>query len=273
MAARVLVHPLPTVLMQKVPQEAYAPLRGSCRALRDAGGGRSVVLYVALCDVRRARDAFPAATGAVVECDGREPVCSLEALDGLREATIRLTGARALACGAPRVHVFRVVGPLVGTLEVPETVRELHLPRWFDARGLLAPHGLRVLSAPAARNVHDQTAFRALASLDVSHVRPFPTLDLPLLRALVAQGTYMPRGTLRLLPALETLDARGALRLDLCTAAGMPRLVVDARGAALPWEERDSVKSALARFSLAGAFWRVGPVVRYEFDSAWLVTA
>jgi hypothetical protein len=105
----------------------------------------------------------------------------------------------------------------------------------------------------------------------VSDVRPLPTLELPSLRALVARGAYMPRGSLRLLASLVTLDARDALRLDLCTAAGLAAVVdVDARGAALPWEDRHSIATSRARFGLEGAFWRVGPVVRYALESAGL---
>ena len=77
----------------------------------------------------------------------------------------------------------------------------------------------------------------------------------------------MPRGSLRFLTSLETLDARDALRLDLCTAVALDA-TVDARGAALPWEDRHSTASARARLDLEGAFWRVGPVVRYALESA-----
>jgi hypothetical protein len=103
--------------------------------------------------------------------------------------------------------------------------------------------------------------------LDVTDVRPLPTLELPSLTVLVARGAYMPHGSLRFLSSLTTLDARDALRLDLCTAASLA-LDVDARGAALPWEDRRSLASSRARFDLEGAFWRVGPVVRYALESA-----
>ena len=153
-------------------------------------------------------------------------------------------------------------------LEVPESAEEVHLPRGYDASGLSVPTTLRSLAMPAARNVR-HSALAALTRLDVSETRPFPTLELPSLRFLVARGTYMPYGSLRFLTSLETLDARDALRLDLCTAAALDT-TVDARGAALPWEDRNSVSSARARLDLEGAFWRVGPVVRYALESAGL---
>jgi hypothetical protein len=77
----------------------------------------------------------------------------------------------------------------------------------------------------------------------------------------------MPHGSLRLLTSLTSLDARCAMRLDLSTAALVAGLEVDARGAALPWEDRASLADSNAAFALDGAFWRVGPLISYALES------
>jgi hypothetical protein len=227
---------------------------------------RDVTLRVSLSDVCRARAVFCRATRAVVECDGTTATDDARALDGLHELTVAPSMFHKLPI-SPRVRVLRIQGALDAPLEVAETVTELHMPRLYDARLLRVPCGLAILSLPAAQNVHDHSIFRSLHTLDVSYARPFPTLELAALRHLVARGTFMRRGSLRFLESLATLDARDAKRLDLCTAAALRGLEVDARGAALPWEERESLTNATARFSLEGAFWHVGPLVYYALDT------
>jgi hypothetical protein len=256
-------HPIPAVLMARLPQPAYALMRATSRPFLEAGATRDVVLRARLEDVPRARAVFRAATRLVVSCD--DATESLASLDGLHDVTLVLS--RRLAC-LPRVACVRVVcAPhVLGTLEAADGTRALHLPRGYDASALVVPSTLRSLAIPAARNVH-LARLAVLTSLDVTDVRPLPTLELPSLTVLVARGVYMPHGSLRFLSSLTTLDARDALRLDLCTAAGLA-LDVDARGAALPWEDRHSLASSRARFDLEGAFWRVGPVVRYALESA-----
>ena len=256
-------HPIPAVLMARLPQTAYALMRATSRPFLEAGATRDVVLRARLKDVPRARAVFRAATGIVVSCD--DATESLASLDGIRDVTLVLS--RRLAC-LPRVACVRVVcAPhLLGILEAADGTRALHLPRGYDASALALPSTLRSLCIPAARNVH-LARLTTLTMLDVTDVRPLPTLELPSLTVLVARGAYMPHGSLRFLSSLTTLDARDALRLDLCTAASLA-LDVDARGAALPWEDRRSLASSRARFDLEGAFWRVGPVVRYALESA-----
>ena len=256
-------HPIPAVLMARLPQPAYALMRATSRPFLEAGATRDVVLRARLEDVPRARAVFRAATRLVVSCD--DATESLASLDGLRDVTLVLS--RRLTC-LPRVACVRVAcaPQMLDSLEAADGTRTLHLPRGYDASALVVPSTLRSLAIPAARNVH-LARLAALTSLDVTDVRPLPTLELPSLTVLVARGAYMPHGSLRFLSSLTTLDARDALRLDLCTAASLA-VDVDARGAALPWEDRHSLASSRARFDLEGAFWRVGPVVRYALESA-----
>lgn len=257
-------HPLPAVLMARLPQPAYALMRATSRPFLEAGATRDVVIRARLADVPRARAVFRAATRLVVSCD--DATGGLASLDGLRDVTLVLN-CRRLVC-LPRVACVRVVcAPhLLADLEAVDGTRALLLPRGYDASALALPSTLRSLSIPAARHVH-LARLTTLTMLDVTDVRPLPTLVLPSLTVLVARGAYMPHGSLRFLSSLTKLDARDALRLDLCTAASLA-LDVDARGAALPWEDRRSLASSRARFDLEGAFWRVGPVVRYALESA-----
>jgi len=257
-------HPIPAVLMARLPQSAYALMRATSRPFLEAGATRDVVLRARLADVPRARAVFRAATRLVVSCD--DAAESLASLDGLRDVTLVLT-SRRLAC-LPRVACVRVVcaPQMLGALEAVDGTRSLHLPRGYDASALVVPSTLRSLSIPAARKAH-LARLATLTTLDVTDVRPLPTLELPSLKVLVARGSYMPHGSLRFFSSLTTLDARDALRLDLCTAASLG-IDADARGAALPWEDRHSLASSRARFDLEGAFWRVGPVVRYALESA-----